>query len=191
MTKRFLTLALVLASFAAVAPAAAVYGRGYGYARPGVRVGVTNRALLLWTARMHGPYIFIRRAGLSGLRGSYGYGYGYGYRGYAPRYYGGGYYRGGYARGYRPVDGIQTRKEDPGGCNRAPPGLCFYSVLLLQRRRLRTPVIQPIKEQLISPMRLIPEIHLGPQQHYLPFPDRRLRDRGSSVQILLPPGPSA
>ncbi len=40
MAKRFLMLTLVLASFAAVAPAAVVYGRGYGYARPGVRVGV-------------------------------------------------------------------------------------------------------------------------------------------------------
>lgn len=36
------------------------------------------------------------------------------------------------------------------------------ALLSLQRRRLRAPVVQPIKQQLIRPMRLVPEIHLRP-----------------------------
>jgi hypothetical protein len=96
MAKRFLMLVLVLASFAAVAPAQ-VYGRGYGYARPGVRVGVYAAPRYYYGPRVYAapvvPYVPPVYP--------YGYGYGYGYRGYAPRYYGGGYYRGGYARGYR------------------------------------------------------------------------------------------
>jgi hypothetical protein len=97
MAKRFLILSLVLASFAAVAPAQ-VYGRGYGYARPGVRVGVYAAPRYYYGPRVYAapvvPYV-------APAYPAYGYSYGYGYRGYAPRYYGGGYYRGGYARGYR------------------------------------------------------------------------------------------
>ena len=91
MVKRFLMLVLVLASFAAVAPAQ-VYGRGYGYARPGVRVYAAPRY-------NYGPRAYA--APVYPYVAPYAYGYGYGYRGYAPRYYGGGYYRGGYGRGYR------------------------------------------------------------------------------------------
>src|ERR1700751_5945009 len=105
MAKRFLMLALILASFAAVAPAAVVYGRGYGYARPGVRVGVYAAPRYYYGPRVYAaPYV---APYVAPAYPSYGYGYGYGYRGYAPRYYGGGYYRGGgsyrggYARGYR------------------------------------------------------------------------------------------
>jgi hypothetical protein len=91
MTKRILSLALVLASFAAVAPAAVVYGRGYG---DGARYYYGPRVYAAPVV----PYV-------APVYPAYGYGYrtyGYGYRGYAPRYYGGGYYRGGgYARGYR------------------------------------------------------------------------------------------
>jgi len=103
MAKRFLMLVLVLASFAAVAPAAVVYGRGYGYARPGVRVGVYAAPRYYYGPRAYGaPYVAPYVAPAYPAYGAgYGYGYGYGYRGYAPRYYGGGYYRGGYARGYR------------------------------------------------------------------------------------------
>ena len=94
MAKRFLMLALILASFAAVAPAAVVYGRGYGYARPAVRVGVYAAPRYYYAPRVYAaPYV-------APVYPVYGYGYGY-----APRYYGGyyrgGYYRGGYARGYR------------------------------------------------------------------------------------------
>ncbi|HTB10246.1 MAG TPA: hypothetical protein VK752_01675 [Bryobacteraceae bacterium] len=100
MAKRFLMLVLVLASFAAVAPAQ-VYGRGYGYARPGVRVGVYAAPRYYYGPRVYAaPYVAPYVAPVYPAYG-YGYGYGYGYRGYAPRYYGGGYYRGGYARGYR------------------------------------------------------------------------------------------
>jgi len=92
---------LVLASFAAVAPAAVVYGRGYGYARPGVRVGVYAAPRYYYGPRVYAaPYVAPYVAPVYPSYG-YGYGYGYGYRGYAPRYYGGGGYRGGYARGYR------------------------------------------------------------------------------------------
>ena len=97
MAKRFLVLTLVLASFAAVAPAAVVYGRGYGYARPGVRVGVYAAPRYYYGPRVYAAPVVPYVAPVY----PYGYGYGYGYRGYAPRYYGGGYYRGGYARGYR------------------------------------------------------------------------------------------
>jgi len=100
MTKRILSLALVLASFAAVAPAAVVYGRGYGY-----RAGVYAAPRYYYGPRVYAaPYV---APYVAPVYPSYGYGYGYGYRGYvAPRYYGGGYYRGGgyrggYARGYR------------------------------------------------------------------------------------------
>jgi hypothetical protein len=100
MAKRFLMLVLVLASFAAVAPAQ-VYGRGYGYARPGVRVGVYAAPRYYYGPRVYAaPYVAPYVAPVYPSYG-YGYGYGYGYRGYAPRYYGGGGYRGGYARGYR------------------------------------------------------------------------------------------
>ena len=95
MAKRFMVLALVLASFAAVAPAAVVYGRGYGY---GARVYAAPRYYYgprVYAAPYVAPYV-------APVYPSYGYG------GYvAPRYYGGGYYRGGgsyrggYARGYR------------------------------------------------------------------------------------------
>ena len=99
MAKRFLLMILVLASFAAVAPAAVVYGRGYGYARPGVRVGVYAAPRYYYGPRVYAaPYV---APYVAPVYPSYGYGYGYGYRGYAPRYYGGGGYRGGYARGYR------------------------------------------------------------------------------------------
>ena len=99
MTKRILSLALVLASFAAVAPAAVVYGRGYGY---GARVYAAPRYY-------YGPRVYAAPVVpyVAPVYPAYGYGYGYGYRSYAPRYYGGGYYRGGgsyrggYARGYR------------------------------------------------------------------------------------------
>ncbi len=102
MAKRFLMLTLVLASFAAVAPAAVVYGRGYGYARPGVRVGVYAAPRYYYGPRVYAaPYVAPYVAPAYPVYAApYGYGYGYGYRGYAPRYYGGGYYRGGYARGY-------------------------------------------------------------------------------------------
>ena len=101
MAKRFLMLVLVLASFAAVAPAQ-VYGRGYGYARPGVRVGVYAAPRYYYGPRVYAAPVVPYVAPAYPVYGApYGYGYGYGYRGYAPRYYGGGYYRGGYARGYR------------------------------------------------------------------------------------------
>jgi hypothetical protein len=104
MAKRFLMLVLVLASFAALAPAAVVYGRGYGYARPGVRVGVYAAPGYYGRAYYGAPYV---APYVAPVYPAYGYGYGYGYRGYARGYYGGGYYRGGYyrgggyARGYR------------------------------------------------------------------------------------------
>jgi hypothetical protein len=102
MAKRFLVLTLVLASFAAVAPAAVVYGRGYGYARPGVRVGVYAAPRYYYGPRAYAAPVVPYVAPVYPYAAPYyGYGYGYGYRGYAPRYYGGGYYRGGYARGYR------------------------------------------------------------------------------------------
>jgi len=101
MAKRFLMLILVLASFAAVAPAQ-VYGRGYGYARPGVRVGVYAAPRYYYGPRVYAAPVVPYVAPVYPYAAPYyGYGYGYGYRGYAPRYYGGGYYRGGYARGYR------------------------------------------------------------------------------------------
>ena len=101
MAKRFLMLILVLASFAAVAPAQ-VYGRGYGYARPGVRVGVYAAPRYYYGPRVYAaPVVPYVAPVYPYATPYYGYGYGYGYRGYAPRYYGGGYYRGGYARGYR------------------------------------------------------------------------------------------
>jgi hypothetical protein len=101
MAKRFLMLVLVLASFAAVAPAQ-VYGRGYGYARPGVRVGVYAAPRYYYGPRVYAAPVVPYVAPVYPYAAPYyGYGYGYGYRGYAPRYYGGGYYRGGYARGYR------------------------------------------------------------------------------------------
>ena len=101
MVKRFLMLVLVLASFAAVAPAQ-VYGRGYGYARPGVRVGVYAAPRYYYGPRVYAAPVVPYVAPVYPYAAPYyGYGYGYGYRGYAPRYYGGGYYRGGYARGYR------------------------------------------------------------------------------------------
>jgi hypothetical protein len=91
MAKRFMVLALVLASFAAVAPAAVVYGRGYGY---GARVYAAPRYY-------YGPRVYAAPYVAPYVAPVYP-AYGYGYRGYAPRYYGGGYYRGGgYARGYR------------------------------------------------------------------------------------------
>jgi len=94
-------LVLVLASFAAVAPAQ-VYGRGYGYARPGVRVGVYAAPRYYYGPRVYAaPVVPYVAPVYPYATPYYGYGYGYGYRGYAPRYYGGGYYRGGYARGYR------------------------------------------------------------------------------------------
>jgi|SRR5580658_7882190 hypothetical protein len=98
MVKKFLMLVLLLASFAALAPAAVVYGRGYGYARPAVRVGVYAAPGYYYGPRYYGGYV-------APVYPAYGYGYGYGgygyaYRGYARGYYGGGYYRGGgYARG--------------------------------------------------------------------------------------------
>jgi len=97
MAKRFLMLVLVLASFAAVAPAQ-VYGRGYGYARPGVRVGVYAAPRYYYGPRVYAAPVVPYVAPVYPYATPY---YGYGYRGYAPRYYGGGYYRGGYARGYR------------------------------------------------------------------------------------------
>jgi hypothetical protein len=101
MAKRFLMLILVLASFAAVAPAQ-VYGRGYGYARPGVRVGVYAAPRYYYGPRAYAAPVVPYVAPVYPYAAPYyGYGYGYGYRGYAPRYYGGGYYRGGYVRGYR------------------------------------------------------------------------------------------
>jgi hypothetical protein len=101
MAKRFLMLILVLASFAAVAPAQ-VYGRGYGYARPGVRVGVYAAPRYYYGPRAYAAPVVPYVAPVYPYAAPYyGYGYGYGYRGYASRYYGGGYYRGGYARGYR------------------------------------------------------------------------------------------
>jgi hypothetical protein len=101
MAKRFLMMILVLASFAAVAPAQ-VYGRGYGYARPGVRVGVYAAPRCYYGPRVYAAPVVPYVAPVYPYAAPYyGYGYGYGYRGYAPRYYGGGYYRGGYARGYR------------------------------------------------------------------------------------------
>jgi hypothetical protein len=94
-------LILVLASFAAVAPAQ-VYGRGYGYARPGVRVGVYAAPRYYYGPRAYAAPVVPYVAPVYPYAAPYyGYGYGYGYRGYGPRYYGGGYYRGGYARGYR------------------------------------------------------------------------------------------
>ncbi len=104
MAKRFLMLTLVLASFAAVAPAAVVYGRGYGYARPGVRVGVYAAPRYYYGPRVYAapvvPYVAPAYPVYAAPYYGYGVGYGYGYRGYARGYYGGGY-RGGYARGYR------------------------------------------------------------------------------------------
>ena len=98
MAKRFLILSLVLASFAAVAPAQ-VYGRGYGYARPGVRVGVYAAPRYYYGPRVYAAPVVPYVAPVYPYATPY---YGYGYRGYyGPRYYGGGYYRGGYARGYR------------------------------------------------------------------------------------------
>jgi hypothetical protein len=94
MAKRFLMLVLVLASFAAVAPAQVVVRGGYGYGRPGVRAGVYAAPRYYYGPRAYAAPVYPYVA-------PYAYGYGYGYRGYAPRYYGGGYYRGGYARGYR------------------------------------------------------------------------------------------
>jgi hypothetical protein len=104
MAKRFLMMMLVLASFAVVAPAAVVYGRGYGYARPGVRVGVYAAPRYYYGPRVYAapvvPYVAPAYPVYSAPYYGYGAGYGYGYRGYARGYYGGGY-RGGYARGYR------------------------------------------------------------------------------------------
>ena len=95
MAKRFLVLTLVLASFAAVAPAAVVYGRGYGYARPGVRVGVYAAPRYYYGPRVYAapvvPYV-------APAYPAYGVGYGYGYG--APAYVGG-YYGGGYGGGWR------------------------------------------------------------------------------------------
>lgn len=103
MAKRFLMIILVLATFAVVAPAQ-VYGRGYGYARSGARVGVYAAPRYYYGPRVYAapvvPYVAPVYPYAAPYYG-YGYGYGYGYRGYAPRYYGGGHYRGGYARGYR------------------------------------------------------------------------------------------
>jgi hypothetical protein len=98
MAKRFLMLVLVLASFAAVAPAAVVYGRGYGYARPGVRVGVYAAPRYYYGPRVYAaPYVapYVAPAYPVYVAPYYGYGYRGGY-------YRGGYYRGcGYYRGYR------------------------------------------------------------------------------------------
>src|ERR1700675_920456 len=99
MTKRFLTMALVLASFAAVAPAAVVYG-GVGYR--GARVVVYGgpryyRGPRVYAAPYAAPYVapYVAPVYPGYVDPYYGYGYGLGY-GYAPRYYGGGgYYRGG------------------------------------------------------------------------------------------------
>jgi hypothetical protein len=103
MAKRFLILALVLASFAAVAPAQVVVGGGY-YARPGFRVGVYAGPRYYYGPRVYAtPYVdpyYVAPAYPTYVAPYYGYRYGY-----APRhYYGGGYYRGyrgGYYRGYR------------------------------------------------------------------------------------------
>ncbi len=104
MTKRLLTLALILGSFAAMAPAAVVYGRGYGYARPGVRVGVYASPYYYGPRVYAAPYV--APAYPAYVDPYYGYGYGYGVGlgfGYGGGYYrgGGGYYRGGggYYRG--------------------------------------------------------------------------------------------
>src|ERR1035438_8926974 len=102
MTKRILSLALVLASFAAVAPAAVVYGRGYGY---GGRVYAAPR--YYYGPRVYAaPVVPYVAPYVAPVYPAYGYGYrsyGYGYRGYAPRYYGGGYNRGGgYPRRFCP-----------------------------------------------------------------------------------------
>lgn len=103
MTKRILTVALVLASFAALAPAAVVY-RGYGYARPAVRAGVYVGPRYYYGPRVYAapvaPYVapvvpYVAPAPV--YVGPY-YGYGYGY-GYGSRYYYGGGHR--YYRGYR------------------------------------------------------------------------------------------
>jgi hypothetical protein len=66
MTKRILSLALVLASFAAVAPAAVVYGRGYGY-----RGGVYAAPRYSYGPRYYGGGYY--RGG--GYRGGYARGY--------------------------------------------------------------------------------------------------------------------
>jgi hypothetical protein len=99
MAKRFLMLVLVLASFAAVAPAAVVYGGYYG--RPGVRVGVYAAPRYYYGPRVYAAPVVPYVAPAYPVYGAPYYGYGYGgyYRG---GYYRGGYYRGGgYNRGYR------------------------------------------------------------------------------------------
>jgi hypothetical protein len=83
MTKRILSLALLVASFAAVAPAAVVYGRGYGY---GARVYAAPR--YYYGPRGYAAPVVPYVAPVYPA---------YGYRSYG---YGGGYNRGGY-RGYR------------------------------------------------------------------------------------------
>jgi len=114
MAKRFLLLTLVLASFAAVAPAAVVYG-GHGYARAGVRAGYYAAPRYYYGPRVYGapyvaPYVAPAYPAYAAPYYGYGYGYGYGYRGYAPRYYGGGYYRqqrwNGCPRGFTVQDGV-------------------------------------------------------------------------------------
>ena len=77
MAKRMLTLALLVASFAALAPAEVIYG-GYGYVRPVARARVYVGPRYYYGPRV--PYV-----------APY-------YYGYAPRYHRGPYR---YYRGYR------------------------------------------------------------------------------------------
>jgi len=99
MANRMLTLALAVASFSALAPAAVIY-RGYGYGRPVIRAGVYAGPRYYYGPRVYAPYVapvvpYVAPAPV--YAGPY---YGYGYRyGYAPRYYYGGGYRS--YRGYR------------------------------------------------------------------------------------------
>jgi len=92
MAKRLLMMGLILGSFAAVAPAAVVYGGvGYGGVRVGAYGGRYYHAPRVYVAPYVDPYVAPAYPVYADPY--YGYGYGYGY-GYAPRYYGG-YYRGG------------------------------------------------------------------------------------------------
>ena len=94
MVQTFLMAGLILASFAAVAPAAVVYG-GYSYGGPVVRAGVYAAARYYSRSRVYTAR-YVDPEYPAYATPYYGYGYRYGY---APRYYG--RYRVDYYRGYR------------------------------------------------------------------------------------------
>src|SRR5437879_12282867 len=63
----------------------------------------------------------------------------------------------------------------------------FVFIRGLKFGRFRTPVINPVEEQLERPVRLRPEGHLGPIDHQLAFAHRRLGDPRRPFQIRLAP----